>query len=56
MTGALVYGFERGLPEEQRFALAMAASAGACATEGTNPPPRSLVDNLLAQVNIERIA
>jgi 1-phosphofructokinase len=56
MTGALVYGFERGLPEEQRFALAMAASAGACATAGTNPPPRSLVDSLLAQVNIERIA
>jgi 1-phosphofructokinase len=56
MTGALVYGFEQGLPEEQCFALAMAASAGACATEGTNPPSRELVDKLLSQTRIERIA
>jgi 1-phosphofructokinase len=55
MTGALVYGFEQGLPEEQCFALAMAASAGACTTEGTNPPPRALVDTLLAQTIIEKI-
>jgi 1-phosphofructokinase len=56
MTGALVYGIEQGLPEERCFALAMAASAGACTTEGTNPPPRSLVDTLLTQTKIERIA
>jgi 1-phosphofructokinase len=56
MTGALVYGFEQGLPEEQCFALAMAASAGACTTEGTNPPSRELVDKLLSQTRIERIA
>jgi 1-phosphofructokinase len=56
MIGALVYGFEQGLPEERCFALAMAASAGACTTEGTNPPPRALVDTLLTQVRIEKIA
>lgn len=56
MTGALAYGFEKGLPEEQCFALAMAASAGACTTEGTNPPSRALVDELIKQVRVEKIA
>jgi 1-phosphofructokinase len=55
MTGALVYGFEQGLPEEQCFALAMAASAGACTTEGTNPPSCALVDTLLTQVRMEKM-
>jgi 1-phosphofructokinase len=56
MTGALVYSFARGLTDEQGFALAMAASAGACTTEGTNPPDRALVDRLLKQTRIEKIA
>ncbi|MDR0719403.1 MAG: 1-phosphofructokinase family hexose kinase [Treponema sp.] len=56
MIGALAYGFEQGLPEERCFALAMAASAGTCTTEGTNPPLRALVDTLLTQVRIEKIA
>jgi 1-phosphofructokinase len=56
MSGALVYGIEQGLPEEQCFALAIAASAGACTTEGTNPPSRALVDTLLTQTKIEKIA
>jgi 1-phosphofructokinase len=55
MAGALVYGFEQGLPEERRFALAMAAAAGACATEGTNPPSRALVDTFLTQTRVEKI-
>lgn len=55
MVGALVYGFEQRLPEEQCFALAMAASAGACTTDGTNPPSRALVDELLPKTRIERI-
>jgi len=55
MTGALALGFMQGLPEEQRFALAMAASAGACATEGTNPPERALVDALLRSVSMKKI-
>jgi 1-phosphofructokinase len=56
MIGALAYGFEQGLSTEQCFSLAMAASAGACTTEGTNPPPRTLVDKLLEQTRLERIA
>jgi 1-phosphofructokinase len=56
MTGALVYGFEQGLSDEQCFALAIAASAGACTTEGTNPPDRALVDELLTQTRLEKIA
>jgi 1-phosphofructokinase len=56
MIGALVYGFECGLPEEQCFALAMAASAGACTTAGTNPPNRALVDKLLQHVCLEKTA
>jgi 1-phosphofructokinase len=56
MVGALVYGFENGLPPEQCFALAMAASAGACTTEGTNPPSRVLVDELLQQVSLQKIS
>jgi 1-phosphofructokinase len=56
MVGALVYGFEAGLAAEQCFALAIAASAGACTTKGTNPPDRALVDELLKQVRLEKIA
>jgi 1-phosphofructokinase len=56
MVGALVYGFENGLLPEQCFALAIAASAGACTTEGTNPPSRTLVDELLRQVNLQKIS
>jgi len=56
MTGALVYGFGQGLQDEQCFALAMAASAGACTTEGTNPPNRALVNKLLGRVRMEKLA
>jgi 1-phosphofructokinase len=56
MIGALAYGFANLLPDEQCFALAMAASAGACATEGTNPPDRAMVDKLLEQTQIKQIA
>jgi 1-phosphofructokinase len=56
MIGALAYGFANLLPDEQCVALAIAASAGACATEGTNPPDRALVDKLLEQTQIKKIA
>ncbi|MDR0511487.1 MAG: PfkB family carbohydrate kinase, partial [Treponema sp.] len=55
MTAALAYGFEQGLDEERCFALAMAASAGACTTEGTNPPERTLVNELLSKTHITKI-
>jgi len=47
MVAALALGLELGLPDGERFALAMAASAAACSTEGTCPPERALVDGLL---------
>jgi 1-phosphofructokinase len=55
MVGALTYGFEKGLEMEQCFALAMAASAGACTTKGTNPPEKALVDEILKQVKLQKI-
>ena len=54
MTAALVYGFEQGLKQEQCFALAVAASAGSCTTEGTSPPERALVDGLLNKTLLEK--
>ncbi|MDR2353175.1 MAG: PfkB family carbohydrate kinase, partial [Deltaproteobacteria bacterium] len=56
MIGALLYGFASGLPEEECYKLAMAASAGACTTEGTNPPGRALVDDLLKQTQLQKIS
>jgi 1-phosphofructokinase len=55
MVGALVYGFEKKLKPEECFALAMAASAGACTTEGTRPPAKDLVHELLKQVKLEKV-
>jgi len=55
MIGALVFGFEQQLSDEQGFALAMAASVAACTTDGTNAPGRVLVDSLMAKVRIEKI-
>jgi 1-phosphofructokinase len=55
MAGALALGIERHLPEEECYALAMAASAGACTTSGTAPADKSLVETLLTQVVLENI-
>ncbi|MCL1992423.1 MAG: 1-phosphofructokinase [Spirochaetes bacterium] len=56
VTAGLLYGFGQGMPDEQCFALALATSAAACTTEGTNPPDRALVDSLLAKTRIEKIS
>ena len=55
MIGALALGLEQNMPDEQCFALAMAASVAACTTEGTNAPSRVLVDTLLTKVRIKKI-
>jgi 1-phosphofructokinase len=55
MTGALVLGIERGLAPEDCFALAMAASAGAVAAEGTKPPDKAAVDELLKEAVVTKI-
>lgn len=46
MVGAAAFALERGLPLRDLARLAMAASAGAVTTEGTNPPSLELVREL----------
>ena len=53
MVAAAAYGFSQGMSLKDTAALAMAASAGAAATEGTNPPARKTVDELLKQVKFQ---
>ena len=55
MCGALVYGLEQGLADEQCFALAMAASAATCTTDGTKAPEHAWIANLLKRVLMEKI-
>ena len=55
MTGALVYGLDKGLSIEECCALSVAASAASCTTRGTNAPNIDLVDTLLKEVRLQRI-
>lgn len=55
MVGAFAYAFGKGMRFRDAAALAMAASAGAVTTQGTNPPDRALVDTLLKLVTFESI-
>ncbi|MDO4522770.1 MAG: 1-phosphofructokinase [Eubacteriales bacterium] len=54
MVAALAYACERKLDMEECMRLCMAASAGAVTTIGTKPPARTLVDELMKQVEIKR--
>ncbi|MCL2828228.1 MAG: 1-phosphofructokinase [Oscillospiraceae bacterium] len=53
MVGALVYAFHKGMALHEAAALGIAASAGAAVTEGTTPPSREVVDELLKQVKVQ---
>ena len=55
MVAAFAYGVSKGLSWEAMSKLAIAASAGAVMTEGTKPPPREVIDELLAQVDLEEL-
>ena len=55
MVGAILYALTMGLDLKETAALAMAASAGAVTTQGTNPPSRKIVDDLLKQVEFQNI-
>lgn len=55
MVGAVAHGTAQGLPWREVAALAMAASAGAVTTEGTKPPSREVVDELLCRVELRPI-
>jgi len=52
MVGALVYAFSIGMNLQDAAALSIAASAGAVMTQGTKPPSRRAVDELLKAVII----
>jgi 1-phosphofructokinase len=47
MCAALIHGWAHNMPARDCYALAIAASAAACTTEGTKPAPRELIENLL---------
>jgi len=53
MVGALVYAFSKGMTLCEAAILGIAASAGAVTTEGTKPPSRELIDELMTQVKLE---
>ncbi|MDR1386672.1 MAG: 1-phosphofructokinase [Propionibacteriaceae bacterium] len=55
MVAALALAAERGLDWAQAAAWAMAGSAGAVTTEGTKPPDRPLIEQLLPLVRLEAI-
>lgn len=52
MAAAYALGCVQGLAIEERMRLAVAASAGAVATQGTNPPAQNCVETLKKQVHI----
>ncbi|MDR0397253.1 MAG: 1-phosphofructokinase [Oscillospiraceae bacterium] len=52
MVGAIAYALEAGLDFEQTVRLAMAASGGAVAVEGTNPPGLDTVNELKRKVEL----
>lgn len=55
MVASLAYARMNGMDAEASFRLALACSAGAVATLGTQPPTRALVDELMKQACIEEI-
>jgi 1-phosphofructokinase len=52
MVAAISYGLNTGLSLAECSKLGVAASAGAVTTQGTKPPKRELVDELLKRVEV----
>ncbi len=55
MLAAMAFGFEKGLPFRDTCALAMAFSAAAVTTPGTQPADMALVRQLLNDVSLNEI-
>ena len=53
MVAALAYSWNKKLGDEETVRLCMATSAGAVTTVGTKPPARTVVDELIPQVEME---
>lgn len=56
MVAALAYAWDQNLDDEQTVRMCIATSAGAVTTIGTKPPTRAPVDELMRQVEIEKIS
>ena len=52
MMGAITYAVEKNMPWHECVKLAVATSAGAVTTKGTNPPSKELVETLIKRVKI----
>jgi len=55
MVGALAYGLGKGMSLKEAATLSVACSAGAVMTQGTNPPGRDRINELLKLVKLERV-
>lgn len=54
-VGAFAYAYENNMSLEDSFKLAMACSAGAVCTQGTNPPDLELVNELKLKTEIVKL-
>ncbi len=55
MGAAIAYALEQDTPMEQLIALAVACSAGAVMTKGTQPAEKAVVEKLMKQVTIKKL-
>jgi 1-phosphofructokinase len=55
MVAALAVARERKLNEVEAFRMAVAVSAGACETEGTQPPEKERIKKLLEDTSVKEI-
>ncbi|MEE1466539.1 MAG: PfkB family carbohydrate kinase, partial [Clostridium sp.] len=55
MVAAIAYALEQDYDMEQLIALAVACSAGAVMTKGTQPADQAVVDTLMKQVIIQKL-
>lgn len=55
MVAALAYAMEQQLPMEEVVQLAVATSAGACESKGTQPADLTRVKELIQQVEIQKV-
>ncbi|MDF2886181.1 MAG: 1-phosphofructokinase [Lacrimispora sp.] len=55
LVAAMAYSWDEKLPLETCIRLCMGASAGAVTSIGTKPPHRSLVDELVKQVELQEL-
>lgn len=53
VVAAFCYGMEQNLDWEQCVKLAVATSAGAVSTEGTKPPKRQIVEDLMKKIELK---